>query len=48
MHAYKKEKQNLPLAWRTTLFVSRILVEVEMEKIVYWREARSIKLPLGE
>ena len=48
MHAYRKEKQNLPLAWRTTIFVSRIAVEVETEKIVYWREARAIRLPIGE
>ncbi len=47
MHAYKKEGQNLPLAWRTTIFISRIPVKVEAEKIVYWREARAIKLPLG-
>jgi len=46
MHAYQKEK-NLPLAWQTTLFVSRIPVSVEPEKIVYWREAKAIKLPLG-
>jgi nitroimidazol reductase NimA-like FMN-containing flavoprotein (pyridoxamine 5'-phosphate oxidase superfamily) len=48
MHAYRKEKQNVPLAWRTTIFVSRIPVEVETEKIVYWREARAMRLPLGE
>jgi nitroimidazol reductase NimA-like FMN-containing flavoprotein (pyridoxamine 5'-phosphate oxidase superfamily) len=48
MREYKKEEQNLPLAWRTTIFVSRIPIEVETEKIVYWREARAIKLPLGE
>lgn len=48
MREYQKEEQNLPLAWRTTIFVSRIPIEVETEKIVYWREARAIKLPLGE
>jgi len=48
MHEYKKKAQDLPLAWRTTIFVSRIPLEVETEKIVYWREARAIKLPLGE
>ncbi len=46
MYEYQKERQNLPLAWRTTLFVSRIPVRVEPEKIVYWREAKAIKLPL--
>jgi len=48
MLQYQKEAQNLPLAWRTTIFVSRIPIEVQTEKIVYWREARAIKLPLGE
>jgi nitroimidazol reductase NimA-like FMN-containing flavoprotein (pyridoxamine 5'-phosphate oxidase superfamily) len=48
MNEYKKEERNLPLAWRTTIFVSRIPIEVQTEKIVYWREARAIKLPLGE
>ena len=47
MHTYQKERQNLPLAWRTMLFVSRIPISVEPEKIVYWREAKAIKLPLG-
>jgi hypothetical protein len=48
MAEYKKEERNLPLAWRTTIFVSRIPIEVQTEKMVYWREARAIKLPLGE
>lgn len=48
MHAYRKERENVPLAWRTTIFISRIPVEMETEKIVYWREARAISLPLGE
>lgn len=47
MQKYKIEGHNLPLAWRTTLFVSRIPIRLEVEKIVYWREARAIKLPLG-
>lgn len=46
MKEYAKENQNLPLAWRTTIFVSRIPVKVTIEKIVYWREARAIKLPM--
>lgn len=48
MQEYKKEGRNLPLAWKTTIFVSRIPLEVQTEKIVYWREARAIKLPLSE
>ena len=47
MQKYKREGHNLPLAWRTKLFVSRIPIRLEAEKIVYWREARAIKLPLG-
>ncbi len=43
---YKTEEERLPLAWRTTLFVSRMLVGVEVEQMVYWREARPIRLPL--
>ena len=48
MQHYKREEHKLPLAWRTTIFVSRIPLEVQTEKIVYWREARAINLPLGE
>ncbi len=48
VYKYKEEEEKLPLAWRTTIFVSRIPIKLEAEKIVYWREARAIKLPLGE
>ncbi len=47
MHLYKRESHKLPLAWRTTIFISRIPVRLEIEKILYWREARAIKLPFG-
>ncbi len=47
MHLYRKENQNLPLAWRTTIFISRIPIKLEAESIIYWREARAIRLPLG-
>jgi nitroimidazol reductase NimA-like FMN-containing flavoprotein (pyridoxamine 5'-phosphate oxidase superfamily) len=46
VYKYKTEEESLPLAWRTTLFVSRMLVEIEVEKMVYWRQARPIRLPL--
>jgi len=46
VHRYKTEEEKLPLAWRTTLFVSRMLVRLDVEKMVYWREARPIRLPL--
>ena len=46
VHKYKTEEKLLPLAWRTTLFISRIIVEVELEQMIYWREASPIRLPL--
>jgi nitroimidazol reductase NimA-like FMN-containing flavoprotein (pyridoxamine 5'-phosphate oxidase superfamily) len=46
MLRYKKEENRLPLAWRTTIFVSRLLVRVDVKKMVYWREARPISLPV--
>jgi len=45
VHQYKTRRELLPRAWRTTLFVSRILVGIDVERIVYWREAGSIRLP---
>jgi len=46
VYKYKTEEKLLPLAWRTTLFISRIIVGVEVEQMIYWREARPIRLPL--
>jgi hypothetical protein len=46
VHRYKTDEKLLPLAWRTTLFISRIIVGVEVEQMIYWREARPIRLPL--
>ncbi len=46
MRKYKTEEEKLPQAWRTTLFVSRMLVKLDVEKMVYWREAHPIRLPL--
>jgi len=46
VYKYKTEQERLPLAWRTTLFVSRMLVRIDVEQMVYWREARPIRLPL--
>jgi hypothetical protein len=39
---YAEESHKLPLAWRTTLFVSRLLVRVDMEEFAYWRRARRV------
>jgi len=46
VYKYKTEAERLPLAWRTTLFISRMLVRIDVEQMVYWREARPIRLPL--
>ncbi len=48
VYKYKTEQDLLPTAWRTTLFVSRMLVEVNVEQMVYWREARPLRLPLSD
>lgn len=42
---YAKEKRKLPKAWQLIPMISRILVEIEPEKIVYWRKAEPISLP---
>ncbi len=39
---YRSEEQTLPLAWRTTLFLSRFLVRIDPETCIYWREARIV------
>lgn len=46
VYKYKTERRLLPLAWRTTLFISRIIVGVEVEQMIYWREASPVRLPL--
>lgn len=43
---YESEKKNLPKAWQLTPLTSRVLVGVEPEKIVYWRKAEPIFLPM--
>jgi nitroimidazol reductase NimA-like FMN-containing flavoprotein (pyridoxamine 5'-phosphate oxidase superfamily) len=42
---YRSEEQTLPLAWRTTLFLSRFLVRIDPETCIYWREARLLPPP---
>ncbi len=41
---YKEESQNLPLAWQSKPFLSRVLVRLEPESVTYWREARPTSL----
>ena len=43
---YAEEGYKLPLAWRTTLFVSRLLVRVDMEEFAYWRRAKRVYVPV--
>jgi len=38
--AYREGRERLPKAWQTTLFLRRVLVMVNIEKITYWRGAR--------
>jgi len=45
MKRYAEEGDKLPLAWRTTLFVSRLLVRIDMEEFAYWRKARRVHVP---
>ena len=43
---YEMEKKNLPKAWQLTPITSRTLVGVVPEKIVYWRKAEPVVLPM--
>jgi uncharacterized pyridoxamine 5'-phosphate oxidase family protein len=43
---YAEEEHRLPLAWRTTLFVSRLLVRVDMREFTYWRRVRTVHVPV--
>jgi nitroimidazol reductase NimA-like FMN-containing flavoprotein (pyridoxamine 5'-phosphate oxidase superfamily) len=43
---YAAEKKNLPKAWQLTPMISRVLVDVQPENIVYWRKADPIILPM--
>ncbi len=41
---YKDEAANIPLAWQSKPFVSRVLVRVQPEKVTYWREAGPVAI----
>ena len=41
---YTKESWKLPKAWQTTPFVSRLIVEIKIKKLLYMREGFLIKL----
>jgi len=44
MKKYQTEREILPPAWRTTMFLSRLLIRVNIEKTVYWRQARPVTI----
>ena len=43
---YGRRREELPEAWRLTPILKRIPVEVEPERVVYWRGARRIRIGL--
>lgn len=42
---YAEERDRLPQAWRTTIFLSRVLIRIDMEEYAYWRRASRVYLP---
>ncbi|MCZ7405202.1 MAG: pyridoxamine 5'-phosphate oxidase family protein [Candidatus Methanoperedens sp.] len=42
----KYSTSELPKAWQLTPVISRILVEVKPAKIIYWRGAKQISVPV--
>jgi len=46
MERYAEKRDMLPLAWRTTLFISRLLIRIDMEEFFYWRKAKQIYIPV--
>ena len=42
----KYSTSELPKAWQLTPIISRILVEVKPVKIIYWRGAKQISVPV--
>lgn len=42
---YEREEHHLPRAWRTTLFFSRMLIRIDIERFAYIREAKAIPIP---
>ena len=43
---YGRRREELPEAWRLTPILKRIPVEVEPERVIYWRGARRIRIGL--
>lgn len=42
---YREKGHLLPAAWRTTILLRRLVIRVDVEKMLYWRRARLIRLP---
>ncbi|MBE8540489.1 DUF7530 family protein [Geoglobus acetivorans] len=43
---YRESYSELPEAWKLTPFLTRIPIEVEPERVIYWRGARKIRIGL--
>jgi nitroimidazol reductase NimA-like FMN-containing flavoprotein (pyridoxamine 5'-phosphate oxidase superfamily) len=43
---YKKEEDKLPLAWQLKPFVSRLVVKLSIDKMIYWDKSRQIWIRL--
>ncbi|MDP6613283.1 MAG: hypothetical protein QF673_04640, partial [Candidatus Hydrothermarchaeota archaeon] len=43
---YKKEEDRLPLAWQLKPFVSRLVVKLSIDKMIYWDKSRQIWIRL--
>jgi len=46
LRKYAEEGHKLPQAWRTTLFISRLLVRIDMKEFTYSRRVRRVHVPV--
>ncbi len=44
--AYKREEERLPLAWQLKPFVSRLVIKIPIERMIYWDRAKKIWMRL--
>jgi nitroimidazol reductase NimA-like FMN-containing flavoprotein (pyridoxamine 5'-phosphate oxidase superfamily)/succinate dehydrogenase hydrophobic anchor subunit len=42
---YREKSHLLPVAWRTTILLRRLVIRLDVEKMLYWERARLIRLP---
>jgi nitroimidazol reductase NimA-like FMN-containing flavoprotein (pyridoxamine 5'-phosphate oxidase superfamily) len=45
LEEYRERNDLLPEAWRTTILIHRLVIRVDVEEMLYWRQARLIELP---